>query len=404
MSFFIRSKENFDKCIHDRKVACFGYGNIYKRFLSEYPEYKSKIDVIIDNDLEKSELKNVYGPNKINDIKNDHIILITSVHSLEIRKQLDELQVPEEIIFWFPFEDNYEALTIDEKLEKRMYAPSRHMVEAYTKILDWNESKAKNLLEKITKIKEAGRIIIPYCTILVTGTCTLNCRDCNNLIPYLTNNFCSSYINVRKYIDILMDSVEQCVVINFTGGEPFTNSELHKMINYASSIDKISAVEIITNGTIMPSEELCHELANEKVIVKISNYKGHTKTSKLTSIFDLYNIRYVVNDELVWMKSGNIERRNKEKTRLHSEYMQCWAGMFCKTIQSGKLYHCARAAFLDLLDVGLNDEDSLSIGSKKFANELKRFYIKPFADACDFCDHHNIAGGKIPAAIQVSKK
>lgn len=403
MSYKLKTKRYFDLCSVDKSIVCFGYGRIYKTFLDANPEYKDSIIAVIDNDKKKQENDMVYGIEYLLECPEKIVILITSIYYEDIKKQLMEISIPEDMIFCYPFEEDYVHLSTNEKMANRVYKPARKMVHDYSRQCKWERDQLNEKLDIIDYSENKNGIVIPYCTFLVTNACTLNCRDCNNLMPFYSERFFASYNSVKKDLDSLLSVIDHCVVVNFTGGEPFLNRELADIVDYTVKNKKISVVEVITNGTIIPSDELKSALTNKKVIVKISNYNGFSKLQELKRVLNQANIRYDIYDDLVWVRSGGIQRRNKEKERLQSEYMKCWAGMFCKSVLNGKLYHCARAAFLDNLNVDLDEDDCLNLSEIRLEERIKDFYIRSYADACDFCDHHNVAGGKIPAAIQLKK-
>lgn len=158
---------------------------------------------------------------------------------------------------------------------------------------------------------------------------------------------------------------------------------------------------MITNGTLLPSREVIESLKNEKVIVKISEYQGYSRINELTQLFEAEKIRFLVKDNLRWIDSGGVERRNKEYEQIKYEYLSCWPGKFCKSIYNGKVYACARAAFLHELGFSNHPSDYLDIDGQDLRGRLLNFYLQEYVDACDFCDHADLEHKKIiKAAIQ----
>lgn len=90
--------------------------------------------------------------------------------------------------------------------------------------------------------------------VLWVGTkCTLKCRDCCNLIPYLTQK--SYEVNdIVANIEYITENMD-IEVLQIQGGEPFTHKDISKVIEICAMNSKIHKIEIASNGTVMPSEE-----------------------------------------------------------------------------------------------------------------------------------------------------
>lgn len=406
MSFIYNSEENFLKEAINKKVICFGAGDIFRRFLEYNKSLGVDIECVIDNDVNKQgscvsfdhENIAIQSPDYLKQYEENKILLITSSAVLEIKKQLSEKSGIKHI-FAFPFSVVYPK-SMEERKQIRLVLPALKMMEQYGEEFQLEEKQKQHLGEKIEDKCKAG-IVVPYMTTLITSGCTLRCRDCNNLMPYYSRG---SYIlteTILQDVNRICDAVDFCICMNITGGEPFLHPELNQIINTIKANDKIAFVEIITNGTLLPSHEVIMSLKNEKTIVKISNYHGYSRISELTRLFKNEGIRFMVKENLRWIDSGGIERRNKEYEQTKYEYLSCWAGKFCKSIYNGKLYVCARAAFLHELGISDHQSDYLDLTGPDLRERLLGFYLQEYVDACDFCDHADLEHKKVvEAAIQ----
>lgn len=407
MGFVFNSKENFLKEARNKKVICFGAGNIFKQFLEESENLGIDIECVIDNDVNKQGNcitfchKTIYiqSPDFLRRYKENYILLITSNAVSEIKKQLFGRGGVINYIFVFPFSDIYPK-SVEERKNIRLVMPAEKMMYQYFEEFHLNEKQKQYWMEKI-KDKCKDGMVIPYMTALITSSCTLRCRDCNNLIPlFIRGNFVLAE-KVLQDVNRVCDAIDYCICMNITGGEPFLHRDLNQIINGITSNDKIAFVEVITNGTLLPTQEVIKSLKNEKVIVKISEYQGYTQTAKLTELFKMEGIRFLVKDNLQWVDSGGVERRNKEYEQIKYEYLSCWSGKFCKSIYNGRVYACARAAFLHELGVSNHPSDYLDIDKSDLRERLLDFYLQEYVDACDFCDHADLEYKKIiEAAIQ----
>lgn len=399
MNFFLNTEENFLKETKNKKILCFGAGHILERFLRESKEWNMNIEYIVDNDIKKQGTYIDYCNRKIQIQSIDsldfagRIILITSTAVCEIKNQIKDKGI-EGPFFFYPFLEPYPD-GIDKQKRIRLDVPAMKMLNQYCKEFCLQESQTKYWAKKLDEIFLKGGIVLPYITALITSKCTLRCRDCNNLIPYCLNGKLVEKETVINSVNKICDAVDYCICMNITGGEPFLHQNLDEIIDAIVENDKILFVEIITNGTIIPPSKVLKSMKNQKVIVKISEYKEYSKTDELKQVLNHEGINFLVNDNLQWVASGGIERRNKEYDRIKYEYLTCWAGKFCKAIYNGELYACARAAFLHAIGASNHHSDYIEIDGASLKERLLEFYLQEYVDACDFCDHADLEGKRI---------
>lgn len=410
MGFIWNTKQNFLNSASHKPVICFGAGLQFNKFQKELEAEPVNIQFIWDNDLSKQGnticCKNkditICVPNiqMLADIE-QYVILITCAKEKEIKKQLLSMGILEEQIFSYPFTECY-PMHIQEQKKLRIDNPAKIILEQYLGEFGCSENQRKMYYNRIeNKIQQSDSMVVPYMTVLVTSACTLNCRDCNNLMPYCTHSrFLESKTVIEDIGNIFNGGIDNCICMNITGGEPFLHKDLSKIIDTIENNDAILFAEIITNGTIIPQRKVLDSLKNSKFIVKISEYTGYTKKEELIDLLKKERIRFKINNNLSWVSSGGIKRRNKEKERITYEYLKCWAGKFCKSIWDGKLYACARAAFLHEIGVSDDISDYIDIKGSHLRERLQEFYLRDYIDACDFCDHMNLNGEEVEPAIQ----
>ena len=406
----INEKQNFWKQVKGKKIICFGAGNILKQFLKGNEYWSEKIDCIIDNKI-SNQIKYIeYSNRKIPVVSAgylkkisvyNYVILITCAAVDSILNQLRKLAIPEKLIFTVTY---YQEYPVDDGFKKqlRLDMVTLKILSAYLQDFKVEDRKKEIICNDVESKLQNDDMIIPYMTALVTSKCTLKCRDCNNLVPYCHNSkFISKEIIIQD-VTRICSVIDFCICMNITGGEPFLHPDLDKIIAEITDNSKILFVEVITNGTVMPSQEVIKSIRNSKVIIKISRYENFSKIDKLISLFEDEGIRYLVLDNLSWRTSGGIERRNKRYDQIKKEYLSCWPGKHCKSMWEGNLYPCARAAFLHEVGADCKDDSlNLSIGNRKLKKKLLEFYLREYMDACDFCDQMNSMGHKVEPAIQI---
>jgi len=255
-----------------------------------------------------------------------------------------------------------------------------------------------------------GKFYIPRIALSVTNQCSLKCQDCANLMPYCQEKYSIEVEEQIKDIKQLLTYVDGIVNIEVIGGEPFVYRELPRLLEYLCNEPKIRFIEITTNGTIIPSEEVMKSLNQKNLCVYISDY-GEINEKKAKQLYQMLienkvNCCYMYSKE--WILPGGINRRRKSRYRLKYEYYHCFARKICKTMYRGKLYVCGRAPILDELGLLTDETSYLDIrkldGTKnKGADKIKQFFNNQYAECCDYCDCHSDKSFLVKAGLQVER-
>ena len=247
-----------------------------------------------------------------------------------------------------------------------------------------------------------------YLEIPITTKCSLRCKGCSNLIPCYTNQ--SDYdINILiKSIKSFLECINNIVFVRVLGGEPFLSKNLYKVINVLIKSDKIQRIEVVTNGTIIPTDKkVISILRNKRVVVCISQYPI-VNYNKLVSFLEKNDINYRIDKMKFWMNYGDAKKRNKTKKELIKQFSSC--SSVCKSLVNGQLHLCPRSSHgTDLGFIKDNEDDYLdlldkNIGIAERRNSLNKLLKKKSISACDYCDFGTKYSKKIPVAEQLKRK
>lgn len=270
--------------------------------------------------------------------------------------------------------------------------------------------KYTNIMQERTILKfptGPNLLVLPRMVFSTTNKCSLRCKDCNNLIPYFE---CQRDIPAEKmiaYIDKFFSIVDYCICVEVIGGEPFLYKDLGIVLRHLINKPQVYSIEVTTNGTLIPSDELLQLLKNEKIYVSLSDYEAVSKTKK--NLFIDCMEKHLINHKIInmhssWVDSGNTEKRNRSKNALKWQYYACRNDMFCKTFWDGKLFACGRApAIYELCD--LKDSSSFfdldQVSPTEAKDKLKQFYLSEYAECCDYCDNATWPVKFIKGGIQI---
>lgn len=226
-------------------------------------------------------------------------------------------------------------------------------------------------VETFTKKKE---LIIPTLGILVSNRCNLSCEGCNHL-RYLysaKDNIESTSEEIIEDLKKIIDVSDLICKVVVVGGEAFLHPKIFEILKEIKGLLKIGFIHIITNGTVIPSDNVFRIMSDDKIILEISNYKLSKKLQnnkkKFIKKLEKYNVNYLIMDNLQWYDFGNFNKRSHTK----HPYKECC--FISNEIFNGKMHKCSRSTFATHL--GLIPDYSKDYIDIRKATDLKESLIK----------------------------
>ena len=388
------------------KIVLYGAGDVGQSYQEQikYTEYCNIIKWV-DRKFDSYEEQgmDVGAPYSIVGCEYDYVVIAVYSASIarEINNELLEMGVAQDKIVWIGKERTTVKGTL---VERRFIWPIQNRLkEVYRRRgISIEDVELKKYISRIEdKIRKEDILILPRVVIELTPVCTLKCKGCNNLMPFYEKPKHVPKDNVLRDIRKLMGCIDGIVTVELIGGEPFAYPWLKDIVCEIIDYDGVAEVEVTTNGTIVPSEELIGCLKNGKITVNISKYDNVDYKDNIAELLFRTGIRYEEHRELQWIDSGGIESRGKKPEEIRGNYMNCHPGIYCKTLYNGRIYACARSA--SLYDMGIcKDLDGyVDIhGVSNLKEELKKFWLKSFDNSCDYCDFSD-QWRVIPAGEQI---
>ena len=114
--------------------------------------------------------------------------------------------------------------------------------------------------------------IINSLEIAITHRCTLNCEKCANLMSYFAKPTDANFEKMKDSIGKILDSQVYVSELRVLGGEPFLAQHFDQHIELLLSYDNIGLISIMTNGTILPTEQTLSLRRNSHVHITVSDY------------------------------------------------------------------------------------------------------------------------------------
>lgn len=262
--------------------------------------------------------------------------------------------------------------------------------------MDLKELKYRwSFLNNMVKYRNR-KVKLGFLEVWVGQVCTLKCRDCCHMIPYIKPRLYS----IDELIDDCRHVFELCEVDFFSilGGEPFTNPNLYQLLDFVAEADNIRDGKLITNATIMPDERMIKSLKklNNKLDVRIDVYPGaETRGQEFYDKMREHDIRctymrHTVFEEMRWKKVGGPEQKLLPVDVTEEIFKQC-ALNACYTMSNGELTVCPRGITTEAVfgmkknpweHINIRGMDNTLINRARIATALSSDIYK---DYCRYC-------------------
>lgn len=268
--------------------------------------------------------------------------------------------------------------------------------------------------------------IMPKLAFYVTLRCNLRCKRCAVYAPYYTDPFHPTLEYLQKCIGRYFEIVDHVRLFSISGGEPLVRNDLPFVVERVREFaERIDRVEIITNGTIVPSDLLIESLhpLGKKLNLLVDDYgPDKSMNAKLASEkFRLIPDAHVIHRDYHsadmhcggWVDYGisenSVPHSAEYAKRLFSKCSYPQKLDFCTSMVNGKLYSCTQLRRLielgklperpeevfDLFDVRYSDEE--------IRTRIKSLYDVQYLSACAYCNGICDDSIRYPAAEQLVK-
>lgn len=346
-----------------------------------YEEYKDTLHIVgfIDSD-EKKQGETfcslpVHHPNMLEN--NTHKVIVASIFYAEISEQLIQYQRIENKDFFH--------------------------VETFSMIY---------------MVYAKDKLAIQTTSIVITDFCSLRCKHCAELIPYIETPQHKSLDDIMTELDVLFQSVDWCSVLVISGGDSMVHPNFNEVLikicdKYLGN--KVFTIEILTNAVVIPSEETLALFQKYNVIVRFTDYGeqvSHKQKLELVGgILSNHNVKYHKYQHNSWLDLGYPQEHNKIKEEDLPQFMSDCNLHSCSRFYKTRFYRCFysfrsnRIGYCqdveeDYYDLSIETENPFT--KKELMEYLLGYTEKGYYEACKKCNgFFNVNTKTLPVGEQL---
>lgn len=275
------------------------------------------------------------------------------------------------------------------------------------------------LFERVYNFYSENKLKLAQTDIMITNICTLSCEKCLLQMPLIKKKKMYNLEELKINIDKFFKYVDYVDELHIVGGEPLIHNKIIDFIMYINDnySDRFHEMDIVSNATIVPSQELLKILKKYNITFIISNYslsEVFNERQEIITIKKLLSensINLKIREQKEWFDfQGNyVQGKLATKGKLKSLFDLCPCVGKTITIQNEKIYLCCRQAAAingglfsdasyDYLDINNSYDDM-----KKLLLEFSLCCtLNGFLEYCKTCyDVKHIYKRIVPAAKQL---
>lgn len=263
-----------------------------------------------------------------------------------------------------------------------------------------------------------GKVYFQDMTLMITDKCTLRCKHCAAYVPYMSSCSHRTIDDLKKDIDELFTYTDFIWDFILTGGEPFLYPHLREVLDYLKKYEThFDHIQIICNGTVVPTAETLELLESMKVYVFVSDYRETLKNRDLQNSIeafaeklDEYHINYTIYQESIWwVNFGLLDqgKNGRSPDQAADFFDQCHA--YCRAFLWGRYIWCNVAFCADKAlnhkGKGQYDPDNFFAPADKaeLLEWSRGFNEKGYLELCKYCNGHiTVNRNKVITAEQMN--
>lgn len=242
-----------------------------------------------------------------------------------------------------------------------------------------------------------GKVCADFLSLQITSVCNLRCEGCLTFTPYNKHMHHFKWDDIKKNIDALFSNIDYVRTLDLCGGEPFLLPIFHHVIEYVGSRyrNRIEYLRTVSNGTIIPTDEVCQAMAKNRMLVLLDDYRETVKLSQ-DNYEKVYNklienkISVITNKVDKWIDLGITGgKKIKDKCQTVRLYDECNNTRFA--MLNMKLYSCDYAAYASESGVYFENNSDYLDFRFTYKKEVILEYLKGYTDTgcsgmCQFCN------------------
>lgn len=241
------------------------------------------------------------------------------------------------------------------------------------------------------------KLVLTSLSYLPATVCNLRCKHCLNFAPYLKEQTFRDIEHLKADITLLFSKIDHILLFHISGGEPLLYPQIGEFMSYIGRKyrGQICRLELTTNGTILPPEDVCRILKKYEIGVVLDDYRDALPKYRdifvsICKRFEKYGISYRIQKAESWIALNPAQPpKNLIEKEAQTHFNLC--GVPWQEYREGYFYLCNYSAYAAVAGLyRIKENERFSIKNDFHKKELMEFRLgyseKGYVDFCRQCD------------------
>ncbi len=252
--------------------------------------------------------------------------------------------------------------------------------------MDYIKNKDYFIIEEfisVYNVYKYDKVYFSSISFLPSTACNLNCRHCLNFNPFAKNFYVRRWDDLTKDIDLFFKCVDHIMLFHVSGGEPMLYKHTADLLEYLNDNygERIDTLRTVTNGTIVPKDDVLKKLSRCNVEVTVDDYrdavpKFNENFEKMIQKFEEYGIKYYINKADYWIdlapeRTDLSDLLEEELIAHRDDCNQSW-----QELRDGKLYSCNYAAYATVAGIAGEQDVEETYDLRNFTSDKKKELVE----------------------------
>lgn len=235
---------------------------------------------------------------------------------------------------------------------------------------------------------------------LTTTYCNLKCKHCLEFTTLNKNKKRFEMQGMKRSLDLAFHAVDYVGLLNVAGGEAFLFQEdLLEILQYIGQCyrQKIGHLYVTTNGTIVPTDDICKVMKENDVLLQIDDYSDEigqsgTAIDEIVEKCKKFGITYAVKKVSQWIDLGvgRTDNSGYSDSELQNYFVACqqeWIELYDEKLSNCNYNsYAVRANLMEEYPEEVYDLKSYTEKEKMILLEYSKGYSeKGYFEMCKTC-------------------
>lgn len=218
---------------------------------------------------------------------------------------------------------------------------------------------------------------------LPSTACNLECKYCLNFNPYAKQFYVRPWEDLVRDVDLFFSCVDHIMLFHVSGGEPMLYKHTADLIEYIDRNygDRIDTLRTVTNGTIVPNDDILEKLSKCNVEITVDDYREavprfRERFDELICKLEEYNIRYYINKVDSWIDLAPERTDYSEWSEEQLENHRNRCNQSWQELRAGRLYNCNYAAYATVAGIAGEQDLEEVYDLKQFTADKKKELVE----------------------------